>query len=218
MVPSASANGAAPSIAPLQEVPRIILTPSTSVNLLYAVIASWALHLESSTTSSNILPLMPPAALISSTANCLAWLETVPYVSPGPVSDSMTPIRNVSPSPSSPLHAMNPNAATNSAVSRRNDLTENVFILASSSHVACAHPGCRGSSTVPPSCAHSMPLSTILFNKLPQCDCEEAETRTGCMFSCVLCCLALCEMVQSYLSLMPILRASTSHTQFVVGR
>ena len=159
---------------------------------------------------------MPPAALISSTANCFAWLATVPYVSPGPVSDSMTPIRNVS--SSSPSHAMNPNAATNSAVSRRNDLTENVFILASSSHVACAHPGCRDSSSVPPSGGHSMPLSTTLFNKSPQSDCVTSETRTDCMFSCVLCCLALGEMVQSHLSLLTILRASTSHTQFVVGR
>ena len=56
----------------------MILMPSTSVSLLYAVMASCALHLESSTTSSNIFPLMPPAALISSTASCLAWFATVP--------------------------------------------------------------------------------------------------------------------------------------------
>ena len=76
--PSSSARGAAPSIAPLHEVPRMIFTPSTSVSFLYAVIASWALHLESSTTSSNMRPFMPPASLISSTAICLAWLATVP--------------------------------------------------------------------------------------------------------------------------------------------
>ena len=33
IIPSASARGAAPSMAPLQEVPRIIFMPSTSVSL-----------------------------------------------------------------------------------------------------------------------------------------------------------------------------------------
>ena len=78
IVPSSSAKGAAPSIAPLQDVPKMILTSSTSVSLLYAVMASWALHFESSTTNSIMRPLTPPAALISSTASCLAWFATVP--------------------------------------------------------------------------------------------------------------------------------------------
>ena len=78
MTPSASASGAAPSIAPLHDVPRMIFTPSTSVSLWYAVIALWALHWESSTTSSSRRPSMPPAALISSAAICFAWLATVP--------------------------------------------------------------------------------------------------------------------------------------------
>ena len=78
ITPSSSANGAAPSIAPLHDVPRIIFTPSTSVSLLYAVMASCAPHFESSTTSSIMRPLTPPAALISSTASCFAWLATVP--------------------------------------------------------------------------------------------------------------------------------------------
>ena len=72
MTPSFSARGAAPSIAPLHVAPRMILTPSTSVSLLYAVMASCAEHLESSTMSSSIRPSMPPAALISSTARSLA--------------------------------------------------------------------------------------------------------------------------------------------------
>ena len=72
MVRSASARGAAPSMAPLHDVPRMIFRPSTSVSLLYAVTASAALHLESSTMSSSLRPLMPPAALISSAAICLA--------------------------------------------------------------------------------------------------------------------------------------------------
>ena len=42
--------------------------------------------------SSSMRPLIPPASLISSTAICLAWTATVPYVSPGPVRDSITPI------------------------------------------------------------------------------------------------------------------------------
>ena len=78
MVPSASACGATPSIAPLHEVPRMIFIPSTWVSFLYAAMASWAPHFESSTTSSSMRPSIPPAALISSTAICLAWLATVP--------------------------------------------------------------------------------------------------------------------------------------------
>ena len=42
--------------------------------------------------SSSMRPLTPPASLISSTAICLAWTATLPYVSPGPVRDSITPI------------------------------------------------------------------------------------------------------------------------------
>ena len=76
--PSRSASLAAPSIAPLHDGPRMIFTPSTSVSLLYAVIESCALHFESSTMSSSIRPLMPPAALISLTAICLAWIATRP--------------------------------------------------------------------------------------------------------------------------------------------
>ena len=48
-----------------REVPSMIFTPFTSVSLLYASTASAALHFESSTMSSSLRPLMPPAALIS---------------------------------------------------------------------------------------------------------------------------------------------------------
>ena len=78
MTPSASASGATPSMAPLHEVPRMIFTPSTSVSFRYAVMASCALHLESSTMNSSGRPFTPPAALISSSAICFAWLATVP--------------------------------------------------------------------------------------------------------------------------------------------
>ena len=94
ITPSLSARGAAPSMAPLHEVPRMIFTPSTSVSLRYAVMESCALHFSSSTISFSILPFMPPAAFISSAAICLACTATVPYVSPGPVTDSMTPTTN----------------------------------------------------------------------------------------------------------------------------
>ena len=78
ITPSASASGANPSIAPLHDVPRMILTPSTSVSFWYAVIALCALHCESSTTRSRRRPSMPPAALISSAAICFDWFATVP--------------------------------------------------------------------------------------------------------------------------------------------
>ena len=41
----------------------MILTPSTSVSLRYAVIESCALHLESSTTSSSIRPTNPAGGI-----------------------------------------------------------------------------------------------------------------------------------------------------------
>ena len=78
ITPSASASGATPSMAPLHDVPSITLMPSTSVSFLYAAIAPWALHCESSTTSSNRRPSTPPAAFISSAAICLDWFATVP--------------------------------------------------------------------------------------------------------------------------------------------
>ena len=78
ITPSSTASGAAPSIAPLHVVPRMIFTPSTSVSFLYAVIASAALHFESSITSSSGRPFMPPLALISSSASCLAFTIGLP--------------------------------------------------------------------------------------------------------------------------------------------
>ena len=63
MTSSCSARGATPSVAPLHVAPRMILTPSTSVSRLYAVIASADVHLESSTMSFSGRPLMPPAGV-----------------------------------------------------------------------------------------------------------------------------------------------------------
>ena len=79
--------------------PMTALTWSCVTNLVTIVAASDASERSSCTSSSTCLPLMPPAALISSAAILMPLTDEMPKFAVEPVVDIKTPIRTLSPPP-----------------------------------------------------------------------------------------------------------------------
>ncbi len=78
--------------------PPMATTLSTSISLRAARTAASGLLWSSSMTTSTLRPRTPPAALISATAICAAWLIVAPNWLVAPVNGMMMPMR-IGPSP-----------------------------------------------------------------------------------------------------------------------
>src|SRR5215217_7645507 len=91
------AIGAAAIERELATSPMMACTWSCVTNLVTIVAASDASERSSCTSSSTGLPLMPPAALISSAAILMPLTDEMPKFAVVPVVDIKTPIRTLSP-------------------------------------------------------------------------------------------------------------------------
>src|ERR1043165_2037569 len=108
------AIGAAAIERELATSPMTAWTMSCVTNLVTIVAASDASERSSCTSNSTCLPLMPPAALISSAAILIPLTEEMPKLAVVPVVDIKTPIRTLLSLPCV-LQALSKLAITNEA-------------------------------------------------------------------------------------------------------
>ncbi len=83
--PALAKMGAVTRVGPLYEPLTTPATWSFSISLLAIATASWGLRRSSYTISSTFLPMIPPAALTSFTANSTDCLALAPSAATGPV-------------------------------------------------------------------------------------------------------------------------------------
>src|SRR5512143_289383 len=84
-------------VSPLVDGPIMAKTFSSSISCLAKETAFSGLPPESLTTSSTLLPMMPPLALMSSTSISRVRASGAPRLDAGPVTDRMAPTLSVSP-------------------------------------------------------------------------------------------------------------------------
>src|SRR5215212_165811 len=113
------AIGAAAIERELATSPMTACTWSCVTNLVTIVAASDASERSSCTSNSTCLPLMPPAALISSVAILIPFTDEMPKFAVEPVVDINTPTRTLSPPPPCELQALSKHAITNEAIRMR---------------------------------------------------------------------------------------------------
>src|SRR5215217_8143301 len=113
------AIGAAAIERELATSPMTACTWSCVTNLVTMVAASDASERSSCISSSTGLPLMPPAALISSAASLIPLTDEIPKFAVEPVVDIKTPIRTLSPLLPCVWQALSKLAITNEAIRMR---------------------------------------------------------------------------------------------------
>ncbi len=92
-MPALATIGTVASDSPEFTGPMMKSTLSTNASCLARFTALVGSPLVSRVTSSSLRPLTPPAALISSTANCTPWFSAMAAEDSGPVSDDSQPMR-----------------------------------------------------------------------------------------------------------------------------
>src|SRR6185369_16202681 len=113
------AIGAAASERELATSPMTALTISCVTNLVTMVAASDGSERSSCTSSSTCLPLIPPAALISSVASLIPLTDEMPKFAVEPLVDIKTPMRTLSPPPHCGLQAPSKAETTIKAIRMR---------------------------------------------------------------------------------------------------
>jgi hypothetical protein len=121
-MPALATMGTVASDSPEFTGPMMTSTLSTNASCLAKFTAFVGSPPVSRVMSSSLRPLMPPAALISSTANCTPWFSAMAAEDSAPVSEDSQPMRIVESAPA--IDAENARqTASNRALHAANDLS-----------------------------------------------------------------------------------------------